>query len=41
MTPFSIRRSHYDVNEIDESFGEQWFCSEEEAEEAGFRRLYR
>jgi micrococcal nuclease len=31
----------YDVTEIDESKGEKWFCSEEEAEEAGFRRSER
>lgn len=31
----------YDVTEIDESNGERWFCSEEEAEEAGFRRSLR
>lgn len=31
----------YDVTEIDESYGEEWFCSEEEAEEAGFRRSLR
>jgi len=31
----------YDVTEIDESYGEEWFCTEEEAEEAGFRRSQR
>jgi hypothetical protein len=31
----------YDVTEIDESYGEEWFCSEKEAEAAGFRRSYR
>jgi micrococcal nuclease len=31
----------YDVTKIDESYGEKWFCSEEEAEEAGFRRSLR
>ncbi|WP_179887168.1 hypothetical protein [Bacillus sp. AFS088145] len=31
----------YDVTEIDESNGEAWFCSEEEAEAEGFRRSLR
>lgn len=31
----------YDVIEIDEFYREEWFCSEEEAEEAGFRRSKR
>ncbi|SDN62288.1 hypothetical protein [Bacillus sp. OK048] len=31
---------YYDVTEINQS-GEKWFCSEEEAEEAGFRRSLR
>jgi hypothetical protein len=31
----------YDVTEIDESNGEEWFCSAEDAEDAGFRRSLR
>lgn len=31
----------YDVTEINVSKGEEWFCSEEEAEAAGFRRSER
>lgn len=31
----------YDVTKIDERYGEKWFCSEEEAEKAGFRRTLR
>ncbi|WP_205753796.1 hypothetical protein [Gottfriedia acidiceleris] len=31
----------YDVTVIDESKGEAWFCSEEEAESKGFRRSER
>ncbi|MEH6993718.1 hypothetical protein V7075_13550 [Neobacillus drentensis] len=31
----------YDVTKINEDYGESWFCSEEEAEEAGFRRSER
>jgi micrococcal nuclease len=31
----------YDVTEIDESYGEECFCSEEEAEDAGFRKSLR
>ncbi|MFF3021884.1 hypothetical protein ACFVRR_04390 [Gottfriedia sp. NPDC057948] len=32
---------YYDVTKIDERYGEKWFCSEEEAEKAGFRRTLR
>lgn len=32
---------YYDKTEIDEYSGEEWFCSEEEAENAGFRRAFR
>ena len=28
---------HYDRTRIDESKGERWFCSEEEARKAGWR----
>lgn len=31
----------YEVTKIDERYGEEWFCSVEEAEEAGFRRTLR
>lgn len=31
----------YDVTEINEGKGEEWFCSEEEAVVAGFRRSER
>ena len=31
-------QQYYDRTEIDESQGEQWFCSEEEAQDAGWRR---
>ena len=33
----AVGRSSYTATVIDESSGERWFCSEEEAEEAGWR----
>ena len=32
---------YYDETKIDTDYGERWFCSEWEAEEAGFRRSQR
>lgn len=31
----------YDATEVDESVGEEWFCSREEAETAGWRKAKR
>jgi hypothetical protein len=34
-------QQHYDQTHIDESRGQRWFCSEEEAQAAGWRRARR
>jgi endonuclease YncB( thermonuclease family) len=34
-------QQHYDQTHIDESRGQRWFCSEEEAQAAGWRRALR
>lgn len=45
-TPFTGQTHHvpgqeyYERTRIDENAGERWFCSEDEAEEAGWRKAY-
>jgi len=34
-------QQHYPRTEIDESKGERWFCTEEEAKAAGWRKALR
>ena len=34
-------QQHYDRTDIDEDEGERWFCSEAEAQAAGWRRAKR
>ena len=34
-------QEHYDATRVSKQYGERWFCSEQEASEAGWRRARR
>ncbi len=34
-------QQHYDITRISQQYGERWFCSEQEARQAGWRKAMR